>query len=64
MKNLSKKKKKNLRLIEIITEFDGIMQHIQCIEHGRIQNHYLGHNIQNDLINLLAKLDCTRMQVI
>ena len=44
-----------LSLIEMIAEFDSVMQnHICHIKDGEIHNHYLGHNIQNEVIQLLA----------
>ena len=44
-----------LSIIEMIVEFDPIVQeHICQIKDIKIHNHYLGHRIQDELINLLA----------
>ncbi|KAL9661757.1 hypothetical protein QQ045_026585 [Rhodiola kirilowii] len=44
-----------LSLVEMIGEFDNVMQeHIRRIKDDEVHNHYLGHRIQKELINLIA----------
>ncbi|CAH9093670.1 unnamed protein product [Cuscuta europaea] len=44
-----------LKIINMISEFDPIMEeHLRHIRKKVIQNHYLGHSIQNQMIQLLA----------
>ncbi|KAK9667914.1 hypothetical protein RND81_13G020500 [Saponaria officinalis] len=44
-----------LGLIEMLAEFDPVIQgHVNRINNDDIHFHYLGHNIQNELIRLIA----------
>lgn len=44
-----------LDLVEMVAEFDSVIQeHVEHITNDDIHIHYLGPNIQNELINLLA----------
>lgn len=45
-----------LKFIEFLGEFDPVMkEHIRRITSDEIHTHYLGKEIQNEIINLLAK---------
>lgn len=44
-----------LGVIELLAKFDGVMgKHVQRARDGRLSDHYLGKDIQNELIDLMA----------
>lgn len=52
-----------LSLVEMLAEFDPIVQeHVRRVTNNEINSHYLGHNIQNELILLLGSL--IKMEII
>lgn len=52
-----------LGLIEMITEFDVIMQdHVRRIHNREIHNNYIGYRIQNKLISLLSH--CVKISIV
>lgn len=45
-----------LKLVQLFAKFDPVMQnHVQQVITGKISDHYRGKNIQNELIELIAK---------
>ncbi|XP_043462981.1 uncharacterized protein LOC122499015 [Leptopilina heterotoma] len=51
-----------LGLVELFGKFDDIMrEHLRRISKEEIKDHYCGKNIQNELIDLLAKNNCSHI---
>ncbi|KAL6516125.1 hypothetical protein OROGR_019430 [Orobanche gracilis] len=54
-----------LGLIEMLAVFDSVVQeHVKRIQNKELHSHYLGHNIQNELILLLGKTFKSEIKVI
>lgn len=46
---------KFLGLVEMLSKFDSVtMEHVRRIKNVETHTHYLGHDIQDELINLMA----------
>ncbi|XP_065675708.1 uncharacterized protein LOC136091916 [Hydra vulgaris] len=48
-----------LKLVELLAQFDAVMaDHVHQIKNEEINTHYLGKNIQNELIQIIVKQIC------